>query len=190
MRGERFFPAGVQKALQRSRLLPHCSIGLKKSLDLGCGAMPANPLGALETWGIDLQASDNPKVIVADLAVGPIPFEEESFDCVSAFDFLEHIPRVALGPSGTRFPFVDLMNEIHRVLRIGGYFYSFTPAYPSAAAFRDPTHVNFISAQTMQLYFSGHSWATMYGFRGNFHLVAQGWIKTHHYSLLRRVGGS
>ena len=95
-----------------------------KTLDLGCGTNPRNPYNADLIYGIDIRTSpDNPNIKVADLAVESIPFESDYFDAVSAFDFIEHIPRVIYMPE-RRFPFVLLMNEIYRVLKKGGLFYS------------------------------------------------------------------
>ena len=139
-----------------------------KTLDLGCGTNPRNPYNADLIYGIDIRISpDNPKIKVADLAVESIPFESDYFDAVSAFDFIEHIPRVIYMPE-RRFPFVILMNEIYRVLKKGGLFYSRTPVYPHPELFRDPTHVNFITHDTFTYYFDERSNAKMYGFNGSF----------------------
>lgn len=45
------------------------------------------------------------------------------------------------------------MNEVHRVLKPNGIFLHQTPAYPSTVAFRDPTHVNIITEETIPHYF-------------------------------------
>ena len=76
----------------------------------------------------------------------PIPYPDCSFDSISAFDFIEHVPRIlAINQESTKFPFVELMSEIWRVLKPNGMFYALTPAFPHGAAFHDPTHVNFIA---------------------------------------------
>jgi SAM-dependent methyltransferase len=61
----------------------------------------------------------------------PIPFESNFFDSVSAYDFLEHIPRQAIDYQAmiTRVPFLELMSEIHRVLKPNGRFFALTTAY-------------------------------------------------------------
>jgi len=147
---------------------------MKKSLDLGCGLSPKNPFNADELYGVDIRESDG-RVSMADLAVEPIPFEDEYFDYCSAFDFLEHIPRVIYAPT-RKFSFVDLMSEIYRVLKPGGRFLSFTPAFPAPAAWRDPTHVNIITEETFPLYFdTKNCWAKMYGFKGGFEIKRQDW---------------
>ena len=45
-----------------------------------------------------------------------MPFPDQFFDFVTAHDFLEHIPRLIYSPA-RRLPFVELMNEIWRVLK-------------------------------------------------------------------------
>jgi SAM-dependent methyltransferase len=162
---------------------------MTKTLDLGCGPFPKNPFNADEVYGIDIRASENSQIAVADLNVEAIPHEDCSFDTVTAFDFLEHVPRILYIPE-RRFSFVELMNEIYRVLKFGGLFLSLTPAYPSAPAFRDPTHVNIITDETFSLYFCApEPLAKMYGFNGLFQLEQQYWHenKVHIITTLRKL---
>jgi SAM-dependent methyltransferase len=148
----------------------------ERHLDLGCGESPRNPYRKSELYGVDLRLLPFLGNVVfksADLSLEPIPFHDNFFSSVSAFDYLEHIPRVMASSDGksTFFPFVRLMSEVWRVLAPGGRFYALTPAYPSATAFQDPTHVNFITAATHK-YFCGDSpMANMYGFQGRFRVV-------------------
>ncbi len=140
-------------------------------LDLGCGAKPRNPYQRDELFGIDLSGDEGAgPVRRANLAMQPIPFDSNSFDSVSAYDFFEHMPRVLPTADGhsTRFPFIELMNEIWRVLKPGGLLYASTPVYPHKAAFQDPTHVNIISVDTHLYFVQPQKMATMYGFTGEF----------------------
>ncbi|MBI4871124.1 MAG: methyltransferase domain-containing protein [Candidatus Riflebacteria bacterium] len=153
-----------------------------KHLDLGCGPSPRNPYRCEETHGIDLALPADVKLpffVAANLSVEPIPHEDSTFDSVSAYDFLEHVPRVLPGPdgSGTRFSFVELMSEIHRVLKPSWRFYAVTPAFPRAEAFVDPTHVKVITERT-HLYLAGETpGAHQYGFRGRFRVLRAHWTR-------------
>ncbi|MBU3618789.1 class I SAM-dependent methyltransferase [Polynucleobacter sp. JS-Fieb-80-E5] len=155
-----------------------------KSLDLGCGGHIRNPFNAEELYGVDISIEGTVKgceIRKSDLAVEPIPYDSLSFDVVTAYDLIEHIPRVLYLPE-RRSPFIFLMNEISRVLKPGGVFFSQTPAYPHAAAFQDPTHVNFITDETFREYFciNGKNRAINYGYRGSLYLEDQGWRKGMH----------
>jgi SAM-dependent methyltransferase len=152
-----------------------------KHLDLGCGARPSNPYKADHLYGIDIEKIPT-KVInenlelkqikQANLVFEDIPFETNFFDSLSAFDFLEHIPRIISNEKNqTKYAFVELMNEVYRVLKEGGRFYALTPYYPNAAAFQDPTHVNIITNLTHKYFCEPNAMARMYGFKGKFKLI-------------------
>ncbi len=146
---------------------------MTRHLDLGCGLVPRNPYQRDELFGVDLSGSTGGGPIRrANLVTQPIPFEADSFDSASAYDFLEHVPRVMLTPDGqgTRFPFIELMNEVFRVLRPGGLFYAITPVYPGKAAFQDPTHVNIMTVDTHTYFTRPQLMAAMYGFKGDFNV--------------------
>ena len=148
---------------------------MTRALDLGCGLYPRNYFNADQVLGVDIRSGLGHHVRTADLAIEPIPYESESFDFVTAHDFLEHIPRLVYVPE-RRHAFVELMSEIYRVLKLGGRFYSFTPAYPHSQVFQDPTHVNFITQETFPFYFDDtNCWARDYGFKGAFRIVHQEW---------------
>jgi len=159
---------------------------IKNALDIGSGPTPRNDFGALKVYGVDIRDNEAAGVRQCDLNSGSIPFEKDLFDLATAYDVLEHILRVRSSSDKTYFPFVELMNEIWRVLTPGGVFFSSTPAFPSKACFQDPTHVNFITEDTMNLYFCEKAWARIYGFYGSFEMVAFGWLGQHHYSLIRK----
>lgn len=156
---------------------------MTRHLDIGCGRTPRNPYGRDELFGVDLAgaAADAGPIRRANLVMHPIPFADNRFDSVSAYDFLEHVPRVlpTADGQGTRFPFIELMNEVWRVLVPGGLFYAVTPAFPSKAAFQDPTHVNIITADTHTYFVQPQRQAAMYGFTGDFVLRrVPHWAKT------------
>ena len=160
---------------------------MSRSLDLGSGINPRNPFNADELFCVDVR--DDPAINMkhADLAIEPIPFENEFFNYVTAYDFIEHIPRLIYNPN-LRYPFIELMNEIYRVLKFGGMFLSLTPAYPHAPAFQDPTHVNIITDQTFPLYFDDvYRIASHYGFNGAFNVRMQEWRGVFLLTVLMKV---
>ncbi len=117
--------------------------------------------------------------MAADLFVEPIPFADSHFDYLSAIDFMEHIPRVIYAPA-LRFPFVRLMNEIYRVLKPGGIFFSQTLLYPFCVSMSDPTQVDYITTETFPNYLCGSTClGKMYGFNGYFDLPYQGRLDSH-----------
>jgi SAM-dependent methyltransferase len=149
-------------------------------VDLGAGRQPRNPLRVPNVIATDIHIFENPKhkTIFADLT-RPLPFDSNTIQSFSAFDVLEHIPRWERTDNGqVIFPFVSLMSEIFRCLKPGGFFIALTPAIPSPIAFQDPTHINFVTKETLDLYFSGDDpWATSlgYGFKGNFKVLQNDW---------------
>ncbi len=148
---------------------------MTRTLDLGSGPNPNNPYNANIVFGVDVRNDLGQNIFPADLAVEPIPFPDSSFEYITAFQFIEHIPRVLYVPN-RRNSFVELMNEIYRVLVKGGIFLSVTPAYPHTAAFQDPTHVNIITEETFTHYFDDtRTWAKIYGFTGSFKILSQEW---------------
>jgi len=156
------------------------------TLDMGCGTNPRNPFNAKNVYGIDIRKDELKGIKYADLAVEPIPFEDCKFDYITAYDFLEHVPRILYLPE-RRFPFIELMNEIYRTLKPGGIFFSHTPILPFSPAFRDPTHVNILTDETFSLYFDDKfTWAKMYGFNGSFKVKYQAIKGVHLVSILQK----
>lgn len=157
------------------------------TLDIGCGVNPRNPFNAKSIYGIDIRENEAMGIKYADLNVEAIPFEDSKFDYITAYDFLEHVPRILYAPN-RRFPFIELMNEVYRTLKPGGIFFSHTPIYPFSPTFRDPTHVNFLTGETFSLYFDNkHCWARMYGFNGSFAVRFQGRKGIYLISILQKI---
>ena len=154
------------------------------SVDLGSGFDIRNPFNADRVVGIDIVNA--PNVILHNLFSGTIPLPDESVDFVTAHDFLEHVPRQQYLVEGivVQNPFISIMNEISRVLKVGGIFMHKTPAYPHQEVFMDPTHVNFITEKTI-IYFAqvcDNSGNDSYHFLRS---IAQGYgVKTFSFKLL------
>lgn len=158
------------------------SWGFKSEIhvDMGCGSNPRNPFGAEELIGVDIlpdisvHSFQNFKYLQV-LPGEEFPIQDESVDSISGFDFIEHLPR---GSSVETNLFISFMNESSRILKRGGILLLVTPAFPSPAAFQDPTHVNFISVNTVDYFIGNQPEATKlgYGFNGSFTLVSQQWV--------------
>lgn len=158
------------------------------ALDLGSGPKPRNPFGANNVFGVDIRSFDiNPSVKKCTLGIDYIPFADNYFDAITAYDVLEHIPRVINNGDILAFPFVDAMNDIWRVLRVGGIFYSETPCFPMQEAFQDPTHVNIMTEDTLPLYFGESRWAKIYGFIGSFCVIEEGWFGNKYFCILKKI---
>jgi SAM-dependent methyltransferase len=154
-----------------------------KHLDLGCGQKPKNPYKSKRLYGIDIEKIKLSKtdrenifeVKQANLIFDRIPYKDSFFDSVSAYDFIEHIPRIIScaqkQKNVTKYSFIDLMDEIYRVLKHRGKFYASTPVYPHASVFLDPTHVNFITEETHHYFCLPSLGASMYGFKGKFKII-------------------
>lgn len=151
-----------------------------RHLDLGCGLRPRNPYKHQEVWGLDIsdeatKISNN--IIKCNVAIEAIPFPSDSFDSVSAYDFLEHVPRILCVNGVLINPFLDLMDEVYRVLKPEGRFYAITPAYPHHEAFVDPTHVNIITRKTHRYFTLPSLMAKAYGFNGVFECDRSVWVR-------------
>ena len=101
--------------------------------------------------------------------------------------FSNEIDAISCGKVALRFCFVELMNEVYRVLKPGGIFLSHTPIFPFPASQQDPTHVNLITEDTFPKYFDDSSrFASMYGFTGSFKVEDQLLSPPYLISVLRK----
>lgn len=97
---------------------------------------------------VDVNADANNQKILVITPGSRLPFPNETFSSVSAYDVLEHLPRV----SQTGNAFIFYMNELCRVLKPGGMAVFVFPSFPHRDAFSDPTHVNFITKDTVDFF--------------------------------------
>ena len=80
--------------------------------------------------------------IVHDLDVYPWPIEDNCVEEAIAYHYIEHSKDL-----------IAFMNELHRIMKIGGVATITSPYYNSVRAWQDPTHWRAISDQTF-LYFN------------------------------------
>lgn len=92
---------------------------------------------------LDIDPSAKPHV-VHDLNVLPLPFEDNQFDEVHAYEVLEHTGR----QGDWRF-FFDQFAEFYRILKPGGVFVATVPCWDSVWAWADPGHTRVIAPQTL-----------------------------------------
>ncbi len=98
-------------------------------LDIGCGAHPQPGFVGMDIRplpGVD---------IVHDIEVIPWPLPDECALTAVASHLVEHI-------APARFGFIRFMDEVWRVLRVGGEFAIATPHGYSPGYLQDPTHCN------------------------------------------------
>ena len=109
----------------------------KVKIDLACGRNKAAP----DFLGIDkVQLEGVDKVM--DLEVFPWDIESESVDEIFCSHYAEHTPDL-----------IKFMDEIYRILKVGGVAKIIVPYGSSIRAFQDPTHKRFLFAETF-LYFN------------------------------------
>ncbi len=119
---------------------------IQQVIDLGCG--PNKIAGAI---GVDLRG-DRGVDLLCDIE-RPLPFKTSSVDVIWLRHVVEHVRDL-----------IGLMEEVYRIARHGAAVEVVVPYYTSRGAFRDPTHVRYITEDTFQ-YFEP---PTAYGVRTHF----------------------
>jgi len=108
-------------------------------LDMGCGNKKRPG-----TIGVD----NNPRVkgdVNHDLNSFPYPFKKSSIDKVYLDNCLEHLENP-----------LKVMEEIHRILKVGGMVKIIAPYFRSPSAFHDPTHKTFYTVESFSYFDPNH----------------------------------
>ena len=113
-------------------------------LDIGCGA------NRQPGWvGMDIR--DLPGVdIVQDVEEYPWPIPDESVKTALASHLVEHI-------NPAKFGFINFMNEVWRVMQVGGEFLIALPHGSSQGYIQDPTHINPCNEATWDYFCPGRA---------------------------------
>ena len=107
---------------------------------IGCGRSKVKTLGmdTAPVWKdlttLDINPDHNPDV-VWDLTNLPLPFADNQFDEVHAYEVLEHT-----GKQGDYKFFFAQFSEFWRILKPGGYLFGSVPALTSPWLWGDPSH--------------------------------------------------
>ena len=118
---------------QGTELLLGCGNDLRKQM-----AIPGKEEWRdLVTLDID---PDSDADIRLDLHHLPLPFADETFEEIHAYEILEHV-----GQQGDWRTFLAQFTEFHRILKPGGHFFATTPCWDSMWAWSDPGHTRIIS---------------------------------------------
>jgi len=116
-------------------------------LDLGCGNKKRPG-----TIGVDYNARVDGD-ISHDLNLFPYPFEDNSVDKIYIDNCLEHLDSP-----------LNVMEELHRILKSGGKLEVIVPYFRSPSAFHDPTHKTFYTTQSFSYYDPNHEIAKRYDY--------------------------
>jgi SAM-dependent methyltransferase len=119
---------------------------VRRELLIGCGSR-RNKLAGASEWSnlttLDMNPAHKPDV-VWNLEALPLPFEEDSFDEVHAYEVLEHT-----GSQGDYEFFFKQWSDFWRILKPGGMFFATVPYWKSKWAWGDPSHKRVVQPESL-----------------------------------------
>lgn len=121
----------------------------RKELLLGCGSRTTKDLYLdgrkefINVTRVDNNADHKPDMVL-DISELPLPFADNEFDEIHAYEVLEH-----LADQGDYHHFFMEFSEYWRVLKPGGYFFASCPSWNSPWAWGDPSHKRIISKESL-----------------------------------------
>ena len=122
---------------------------MKKELLIGCGSMRDKRMtcdGTTE-WAalttLDYNPTHNPDH-VWDLNIGTLPFNDNTFDEIHAYEVLEHT-----GAQGDYKFFFKQFADFWRVLKPNGHFLATCPSRHSPWAYGDPSHTRILQKEQL-----------------------------------------
>lgn len=114
---------------------------------------------------VNVDIVPGPGVEVVDLRK-PWPWADNSIEHVRAWDIIEHLPDK-----------IFIMNELWRVLKLGGTAEITVPTTEGPGAWQDPTHVSFWNRRSFLYYEAGNPYrerfARYYGIQAKFRIVQE-----------------
>ena len=103
-----------------------------KILDLGCGKKKRP--GAIGVDYSDRHSAD----VIHDLNAFPYPFADNECDLIYLDNVLEHLDHP-----------MRVLQEVHRICKVGGQVKVIVPYFRSVWAFIDPTHKHFFTVNSL-----------------------------------------